>query len=733
MTRAGHSSHRYAFDSLRALSFLGVFLYHLNPLIFPHAYLGVVGFFCLAGYLSLRKLIWQEARGLGRPRLGPSLRQKIAKLYPPLMFLLFVLSLVMILVFPMFLDHYAGQLRSAILGFNNWWQITLGDSYFQGQAYLKPLTHIWALSLEFQFYLVFSLTVERFYRSSERSLWLYQFALFSLGSLAFLWIFTQGVDDPTRAYYGTDTRFFSFSLGSFFALLREPSLARAAMDLPGDRSGFCPPYQASLAPDQARVRGPEAPVLAQGHSAYDRALRFFHTILITLLFLLVIAAYFLPFGLMDMVRYGLPAYSLVYAGLMALLADGDHFLEAVGQFPIIRWICTRSYEIYLWHYPVFVIIERLLTPYPIPTWALAACQAGLALGLAELAYRLVAFLRGTGFTLKKFAGSYASVASLVLALVLLLTPWQQLYVVTGGAEFRKLEADLADAEARLEARKAEAASRKSAELTSEAERESEPSDSPSSSPRPTDNPPTSPATSTKATRAKGPGDWEIKGQLHIPAPQPIADDDWQYDMMRQDMLDFNALEGDFSVDMDLYDQYRDIPISMIGDSVSVINSYYIFPYLPGLDLDALSNRQMWEVWDIYSRLKAAGPLGEIVIIALGSNGDIDTESLTKVWRDLNGKPLILVNIVLPYALTEAERNGAIEDFVDSHDQVYLMDWHANAKTRPDYFQEDYIHPSELGSKAYCQLLTSKVMEIVKLYKDSDLVVKTPKAPQVNLP
>lgn len=733
MTRAGHSSHRYAFDSLRALSFLGVFLYHLNPLLFPQAYLGVVGFFCLAGYLSLRKLIWQQARGLERPRLGPSLRQKIAKLYPPLIILLFVLSLVMILVFPMFLDHYAGQLRSAILGFNNWWQISLGDSYFQGQAYLKPLTHIWALSLEFQFYLLFSLTVERFYRSSERSLWLYQFALFSLGSLAFLWIFTHGVDDPTRAYYGTDTRFFSFSLGSFFALLREPGLARAALEHPGHRPGIRPDPQASTRPAQPRVRGAEAPALAPEASSYDRAVAIFHNILITLLFLLAVAAYFLPFSLMDMMRYGLPAYSLIYAGLMALLADGENFLEAVGRFPLVAWICSRSYEIYLWHYPVFVILERLLTPYPIPAWALAACQAGLALGLAELAYRLVTFLRGSGFSLKKFALSYSSAISLLLALVLLVTPWQQVYVVTGGAEFRKLEADLADAEARLEARKSEAASRKAAGLENVEGREPGGSDLSSSSPETTTTHPTSPETSAKATRATGPGKWKIKGELHIPAPQPIADDDWQYDMMRQDMLDFNELEGDFSVDMDLYDQYRDIPISMIGDSVSVINSYYIFPYLPGLDLDALSNRQMWEVWDIYSQLKAAGPLGEIMIIALGSNGDIDTETLTKVWRDLDGKPLILVNIVLPYALTEAERNGALEDFVDSHDQVYLVDWHANAKTRPDYFQEDYIHPSELGSKAYCQLLTAKVMEIVKLYKDSDLVTVTPQTPEVNLP
>ena len=695
MGRAGHSSHRYAFDSLRALSFLGVFFYHLNPLIFPQAYLGVVGFFCLAGYLSMRKLLWQASFGMERPRLLPSLRKKAAKLYPPLLILLFFLSLLMILAFPMFLDHYAGQLRSAILGFNNWWQISLGDSYFQGQAYLKPLTHIWALSLEFQFYLLFSLTVERFYRPSDRALWLYQFALFSLGSLAALWIFSQGVDDPTRVYYGTDTRFFSFSLGAFFALLREPSLARG-----------------EVAPNK-------------------RAIYFFQQLLIVLLSLLVLLAYFLPFSLGDMIRYGLPAYSLIYAGLLALLADGQNFWETVGKSPLVTWICSRSYELYLWHYPAFVILERLLTPYLIPAWVLALCQAGLALGLAELAYRLVTFLRGAGFTLKKSRWSYASFISLGLALVLLLTPWQQVYVLTGGADFRKLETDLAAAEAQLEARRAEAASRKANPTLQPEQGENTPSQPESQHTGPSKT--SSPATTAKPTRAKGPGGWEIKGQLHIPAPQPIAEDDWQYDLMRQNMLDFNQLEGDFSINMELYDQYRDIPISMIGDSVSVINSYYIFPYLPGLDLDALSNRQMWEVWDIYNGMKAAGPLGEIMIIALGSNGDIDTEALTKVWRDLDGKPLILVNIVLPYAITEAERNSALEDFVTSHDQVYLVDWHANAKTRPDFFQEDYIHPSELGSQAYCQLLTAKVMEIVQLYKDSALLTDRPQETQVNLP
>ncbi|MDO5033708.1 MAG: acyltransferase family protein [Eubacteriales bacterium] len=723
MVRAGHSSHRYAFDSLRALSFLGVFLYHWNPRLFPHAYLGVVGFFCLAGYLSMRKVIWQETAGLARPQLWASLKQKANKLYPPLLLLLFILSLTMIGLFPMFLDHFAGQLRSAILGFNNWWQISLGDSYFQGQAYLKPLTHIWALSLEFQFYLIFSLTVERFYRAEERNLWLFQFVLLSLGSGAFLWLLSQGVEDPTRVYYGTDTRFFSFSLGALMALLQEPGLARLAQQPPYKEWQVAPNYPRTENWKQGQPISPRG--LPKGEATtYEKAVSFSRNLVVLLFFLLALASYFLPFSLWDMVRWGLPAYSLLYVGLLALTADGQNFLERVGAYRLTQWVCSRSYEIYLWHYPVFVILERLLASYLIPAWALAAGQLVLALILSELAYRLLGYLRAGRLPWRNL--SYASLLGMVLVLVLLFTPWLQLYVWTGGAEFRKLEADLAEAEAKLQARKEEAASRREADLTREEGSASSDSASPQSQhsgTRPTESrtAESNPAPTSKPSRARGPGGWEIKGELTIPPAQTIDPDDWQYDMMRQDMVDFNELKGDFLIDLDFYDKHRDISISMIGDSVSVINSYYIFPYLPGLDLDALSNRQMWELWDIYQAVKARGPLGEIMVVALGSNGEIDSESLTKVWRDLAGKPLVLVNIVLPYAITEAERNQAINDFVESHDQVYLVDWHANAKARPDFFQEDYIHPSELGSKAYCQLLTAKLMEIIQLYEESELL------------
>lgn len=733
------SSRNYSFDALRAISVMAVFLYHLYPQAFPHAYLGVVGFFCLTGYLSIRKLIISSEKGGLRPRLLPSLGKRVGKLYPPLIMMLLILSLVMLFSFPQFLDNYAGHLRSGLLTYNNIWQILQGESYFQGQLYLKPLTHLWALSLEMQFYLLFVLTVERIYHPSQKKFWFFQFLLLTIYSmLSFILFFDNA--DPSRVYYGTDSRLFSFTIGMMAALLVE-----------------------GPAKKEQRERAP-----------------LFRNVLSLCLFLVLILAFFVPTHLNNMMYYGLPIYTLLYVLTLMLTAADDGVLHSLGKSYVSQYICARSYEIYLWHYPVFLLLERYLVSYKIDTYIFVLLQFGVSLLISEMAYQINNFMQER-FTKKqkesprensKLQGRFAEreckgtrrkvylVCSTLLALALLLAPWQKLYEWRGGAEFRQLEKDIAEREAHIKAQQEARRSQKSvaenskliqtdeSEVSlsvdladkieasedsssgvnqSKVERNSRPKVS-KKVPRESEVYETKKTISrqdknlhTVTEIAKGPGGWEIAGSINIPKASEPNWDDWILLDTWEKMDYFNTLGEDFHLDKDKYLQYRDLNFSLIGDSVSVINSYHIFYYWPNLYLDALSNRQMYEVYDIYLNLKAEDAIGELLVVALGSNGDIDTDSLEKVWEDLGDTPLVLINLVSPYNITEAERNAAIEGFAEKHEQVYLVDWHANAKTVPEYFQEDYIHPSDFGCKAYSQLITAKIMEILDLYESSDLL------------
>lgn len=738
------STHNYSFDALRAISVVAVFLYHLYPQVFPHAYLGVVGFFCLAGYLSIRKLIISAETGGLRPKLLSSLGNRAAKLYPPLILLLICLSVAMLVSFPQFLDNYSGQLRSGILSFNNIWQILQGESYFQGQLYLKPITHLWALSLEIQFYILFTLTVERIYHPAQKKFWFFQFFLLTIySSLSFIVFFDEA--NPSRVYYGTDSRLFSFAIGMMAALLFE-----------------------GPAKQERRERAPRL-----------------RNILSLILFILLILAFFLPIHLNEMMYYGIPIYTILFVFALMLTAADDGLLHSIGKGFFSRYICARSYEIYLWHYPVFLLLERYLVSYKINSYLFVLLQIVSALLISELAFQFNKFMqeklsrkqkaktldkRNYQAELNKIKSGDLRrkiylISSALLATILLLAPWQKLYEWRGGAEFRQLEQDLAEREAHIKAQKesrrssisvAEASANKqddknnnlpslSGELLEDntdpkTSRRSDvvPSESEeiNSSTRVSKNivPQESKAYKIKNNKsrsavnlkpgteiAEGPGGWKITGSISLPKANEPNWDDWIFQDTWEKINYFNTLGEDFHVDKDKYLKYRDLNFSMIGDSVSVINSYHIFNYWPNLYLDALSNRQMNELYDIYLSLKESSAIGEILVVALGSNGDIDTEALEKVWEDLADTPLVLINIVSPYNLTEAERNAAIEGFVKEHEQVYLVDWHANAKTVAEYFQEDYIHPSDFGCKAYSQLITAKLMEILDLYASSDLL------------
>ncbi len=75
--------------------------------------------------------------------------------------------------------------------------------------------------------------------------------------------------------------------------------------------------------------------------------------------------------------------------------------------------------------------------------------------------------------------------------------------------------------------------------------------------------------------------------------------------------------------------------------------------------------------------------------------------------------MILLSIVLPYKAQEAERNEAITNFVNTHANCYLADWHTSAKTHKECFREDNIHPTGIGNDLYAQVIYKAYVESMK--------------------
>lgn len=680
-------SYLHAFDVYRVLAFFGVFGYHLAEPYVPAGYLGVVGFFVLAGYLSMRKVIRHPAGQPGRETVWENLSGRFSKLYPQLLTFLFVVALLMILFFPQFLDNFKGQVQSAALSLNNFWQILSGESYFEGAGYLKPMTHIWALSLEVQFYLLFGLLIYPFYKNRHRNYWLGGLIAVTVASAALYLFLFPANGDPSRVYYGLDTRLFSFTFGMGAAILFERPRHRAPVDK-------------------------KDPVWIAKQVG------------IALFTLASVGVYFATLQGDLMLRYGIVVYTIFLTVLMALTRDNDNVIAKVGQTKVIKYLAARSYLLYLWHYPVFLMSERFLAFIRMPSWAIVLLKVVLAFAVSEIFWWLGKLFkkafddsyRGLVYELKpKLDKAFAFLLkpsfwlSCLLVLILVFAPWTILYEATGGAEMRRMEQDLENREAEIQAER-EKLEQKMREQAEKA---------PTATIQVTTDP-----TEEKITIQTGPGGWEIKGRMQLPlAKLPKPGEDWQYDQVLQNIEAYNEQFGkDFQVDLKAYKKYRDIPFAMIGDSVSVITSYYIDPYLPHVYLNALSNRQTDHLWDVYKEIKDYDLIGEALVVALGTNGAIRVDMLEKVWEDLNQeKPMLLFTIVLPYALEEQGRNKDLRDFANSHEMVWLVEWNKNAKEYPEFFQEDSIHPAEAGCMAHCQLLLAKLLEIVDLYEKSGLL------------
>ncbi len=337
-------------DGLRAIAVMAVIAYHLNLSFAPGGLLGVGIFFVLSGYL-ITDLLVEGVRSEGRMQLTKFWIRRARRLLPALLFMLVVVCAYMTI-------WDSGQLASdkmdvvaALFYVSNWWYIFHHVSYFASFGPPTPFGHLWSLAVEEQFYLIwpFLLAFGLRYVPRRGTLvgWILAGALVSAGLMAFLY---QPGMDPSRVYYGTDTRAFGLLIGSALALLlpskRLPSLVKGRDRFVLDGVGL-----AALA----------AIILMIWKTNQ------FET--------------FLYDG-------GLLFLSVLSALVIAALAHPKTILGKVMGCHPLSWLGKRSYGIYLWHYPVIVLTSPSVNTNGL-NLTRAALQVGASIVIADLSFRFV--------------------------------------------------------------------------------------------------------------------------------------------------------------------------------------------------------------------------------------------------------------------------------------------------------------------------------------------------------
>ncbi|MCO5326204.1 MAG: acyltransferase [Solirubrobacterales bacterium] len=310
-------------DGLRAIAVIAVIIYHLGFTWFPGGLLGVGVFFTLSGYLITDILLNPVDKG--GVRLLPFWLARARRLLPAL-FLMLIIVTAWVTVFG---PHQPPDFRDAVITaafyVNNWYLIFHDVSYFAQFGTPEPLNHLWSLSVEEQFYIVWPFVIilgaKLFPRVEPTTGARFRMAgatlvLALISMIVMIVLYSPGID-PSRVYYGTDTRALELLVG-----------AALAMVWPSRRL-------------HARIK-PEA----------RRTIDIVGGIGLLVVFILFLRAQeYDPF----LYRGGFLLLSVATAMAVAALAHPASRLgPIVGCRPML-WVGQRSYGIYLWHFPIIVL------------------------------------------------------------------------------------------------------------------------------------------------------------------------------------------------------------------------------------------------------------------------------------------------------------------------------------------------------------------------------------------
>ena len=607
-------------DGIRAIAVIMVLAYHLKLALFKSGFLGVTVFFVLSGYLITGILI-SEVEEEGTIDLKNFWLRRIRRLVPAVMSMAVVIIFVSAVVNRIIFTKGCKDFLASVLGFNNWWQIFNKVSYFEAAGVPSPFTHCWSLAIETQFYLIYPLILLGIYklvksrgegRAKRGLLFAGVTLLLALISVILMIVLFDPQKDASRVYYGTDTRAFSLLFGALLAILWEyrmvPRRLSASVNMVLGSVSFAVLLVMTIA-----ING--------SSNFWYRGGQFVGTILTVL---------------------------VIYT-----VSGRKTWLSRFLSNPVLKWIGDRSYSIYLWHYPIILLISKGIKA----SWRITLIEIVLSVVLAELSYRFIETPIRHGIigeylnilrsrpksrqekkrqvqvarrSLKVMAGTFVLTVSLILCMIFV--P-------------KKNALDTLQ--------KREAKAKETGKMTEE--------------------------------------------QLAKQKANGSESDDT---ICTADLTDDEILEG--------------LNLLLIGDSIAVDvtdDFYEMFPNsvsdtkigritsLGKQVLDSYIDEKKWE--------------GEGVIFASLSNSPINGELediREKIGKDM---PLFLTTVRIPHETFEEESNSKIKKFVEENDHTYLIDWYAASEGHDEYFDADDTHLLSAGAKAYAKCIKEAVLAAYK--------------------
>ena len=148
-------------DGLRGISVLAVIFFHLEPQLFPGGFIGVDIFFVISGYLISKIICTQIDKK--EFKIINFITSRSRRILPMLFFILLVFFPLLFFLLPAKMISISESILSSIFFVSNI-LFYLESGYFGEAVNLKPYIHLWSLSVEEQFYIIFPIFCLLFYK-----------------------------------------------------------------------------------------------------------------------------------------------------------------------------------------------------------------------------------------------------------------------------------------------------------------------------------------------------------------------------------------------------------------------------------------------------------------------------------------------------------------------------------------------------------------------------------------
>lgn len=574
-----------ALDGLRAFAVLAVIAYHFGFGWATGGLLGVTVFFVLSGYLITSLLVgeWRRTKTID---LKSFWIRRARRLLPAIIFVIVCVVILCTIFNHELLTKMRPDIPPALFFFSNWWYIFHDISYFDALGAPSPLTHFWSLAIEEQFYLIWPTLLFFLFKGSSKKKTVSRITLvLTVVSVLLMFFLYDPAADPSRVYYGTDTRAFSLLIGALLAFM-------------------WPSNQLSGAGNIELPRATRLVYDGVGIVAF-----------IGLVIMVVTVNGFSPF----MYRGGILLASLLTAVVIAVLVHPQSFFARIASLPPLVWIGKRSYGMYLWHYPIMLLMN-----------------GGSPSGESNIFFILL---------------------QLVVIFICSALSFRFIEDPLRKGAIGKLLSGVRDGSVKL-----------SSYLQSHL----------------------IPATLSVALIATA-----IGGIVFVPSTYAIDETAREAMMKEESVRPAMAVEEETSVTYD--------PL-WLADSVSIRTHPYFEKTFPDGGIDAKVNRQLWEALDIYNYYAELELVGNVVVLAMGTNGAAVDEHIDTIMNTIGDtKQVYLVNIRCPDPW-EQQTNETFARAAERYDNINVIDWYGTSEGHEEYFDGDGTHLTEEGAAVYVEMV-----------------------------